>query len=80
MGRGGSIHADGMLIIQDGEKGVLRLVEPNPKGFKLLAEANVFDSDLDNKKDLKFWSPPALSEGRLLMRGQDRLICVDLRK
>lgn len=80
MGRGGCILADGMLIIQDGEKGVLRLVAPNPKGFKLLAEANVFKSDLDTKHDLKFWSPMALSEGRLIMRGQDRLICVDLRK
>lgn len=80
MGRGGSIYADGMLIIQDGEKGVLRLVEPSPKGFKLLAEANVFASDLEKKHDLKFWSPMALSNGRLYMRGQDRLLCVDLNK
>jgi hypothetical protein len=40
----------------------------------------VFESDLGKKHDLKFWSPMALSEGRLIMRGQDRLICVDLRK
>jgi outer membrane protein assembly factor BamB len=80
MGRGGCILADGMLIIQDGEKGVLRLVEPSPKGFNLLAQANVFESDLGKKHDLKFWSPMALREGRLIMRGQDRLICVDLRK
>lgn len=80
MGRGGSIYADGILIIQDGEKGILRLVEPNPKGFKLLAEANVFKSDLKKRHDLQFWSPMALSNGRLLMRGQNRLLCVDLRK
>lgn len=79
MGRGGMIHADGMLIIQDGENGVLRLVEPDPDAFRLLAEANVFGSDLEKRFDLKYWSPPALSRGRLYMRGQERLVCVDLR-
>jgi hypothetical protein len=80
MGRGGWIHADGILIIQDGEKGILRLVEPDPDGFKLLAEHNVFDEDLGKKFDLKYWTPPALSDGRFLMRGQERLLCLDLRK
>lgn len=80
MGRGGWVFADGMMIIQDGENGVLRLVDPDPSGFKLLAEANVFGSDLTKRFDLKYWSPPALSGGRLLMRGQGRLLCVDLRR
>jgi outer membrane protein assembly factor BamB len=80
MGRGGSLYADGMLIIQDGETGVLRLVDPSPKGFKLLAEANIFDTDLNSKKDLQYWSPLALSEGKLIMRGQDHLVCLDLKK
>jgi len=80
MGRGNSIYADGMLIIQDGEDGILRLVDPSPKEFKLLAEANVFGSDTKSKKDLKYWSNLALSDGHLLMRGQDRLICVQLKK
>jgi outer membrane protein assembly factor BamB len=79
MGRGGMIHADGMLIIQDGENGVLRLVDPSPEGFRLLAEANVFHSDLRRPFDLKYWTPPALSNGRLYLRGQERLLCVDLR-
>ncbi|MBK1828722.1 PQQ-binding-like beta-propeller repeat protein [Haloferula rosea] len=79
MGRGGMIHADGMLIIQDGENGVLRLVDPSPEGFRLLAEANVFGSDLNKRFDLKYWTPPALSNGRLYLRGQEKLICVDLR-
>ena len=79
MGRGGMIHADGMLIIQDGENGVLRLVEPDPDAFRLLGEANVFGSDLEKRFDLKYWSPPALSRGRLYMRGQEHLVCVDLR-
>lgn len=78
-GRGSMIRADGKLIIQDGHNGVLRLVEPSPSGYRQLGEANVFGiEDLD--QDHKFWSPLALSDGRLVMRGQQRLICVDLRR
>ncbi|MBT7972269.1 MAG: PQQ-binding-like beta-propeller repeat protein, partial [Verrucomicrobia bacterium] len=80
MGRGASLYADGTLIIQDGENGILRLVDPSPKGFKLLAEANVFGTDPKSKKDLRYWSPMALSNGKLLMRGQRKLLCVELKK
>lgn len=80
MGRGGSLYADGMLIIQDGEKGVLRLIDPSPKKYELLAKANIFKTDLKNKKDLKYWSPLALSNGTLVMRGQGKLIAVNLKK
>jgi len=80
MGRGGSIFADGILIIQDGENGILRLVEPSPKEFKLLGEANVFDTDPKSKKDLQYWSPITLSDGKLLLRGQDHLLCVEMKK
>lgn len=80
MGRGASLFADGMLIIQDGENGTLRLVDPSPKEFKLLAEANVFGTDPESRKDLRYWSPMALANGRLLMRGQGKLLCLDLNK
>ena len=80
MGRGNSIFADGMIIIQDGESGVLRLVDPDPSGFKLLAESNVFETNLDKRRDLKYWSNMALSNGHLLMRGQNRLLCLKMSK
>ncbi len=80
MGRGGSLYADGILMIQDGENGVLRFVDPSPKEFKVIAESNVFGTDPGSKKDLRFWSPLALSEGKLILRGQDKLICLDLKK
>ncbi len=79
MGRGASLYADGKLIIQDGENGILRLVTPSPSGFKLLAKANVFGTDPESRKDLKYWSPLALSDGKLILRGQDKMICLDLK-
>lgn len=94
MGRGGMIHVDGKLLIQDGETGYLRVVEPRVDGYKELAMADIFgkkaevDEQLaaqegkETKKmpDFKYWSPMALSNGLLIMRGQDQLRCVDLRK
>ncbi len=78
-GRGSMILADGKLLIQDGHNGVLRIVEPSPQGYRQLAEDNVFGVD-DLDEDRQFWSPLALSDGRLVMRGQGRLFCVDLRE
>lgn len=80
MGRGASLRADGKLIIQDGENGVLRLIDPSPKEVKIIGEANVFGTDLESKKDLRYWSPLALSDGKLILRGQEKLLCLDLKK
>ncbi len=77
-GRGAMILADGMLIIQDGFSGILRLVEATPQGYKQLAEADLFG--MDDRRDHNMWAPMALAEGRLLLRSQDTLKCVDLRK
>lgn len=95
MGRGNMILVDGHLLIQDGEVGYLRAVKPSPKGYEEVAMTDVFgkktEVDADVAKqvaagrdtikmpDFKYWSPMALSDGRLVMRGQDTLKCLDLR-
>lgn len=95
MGRGGSLLVDGKLLVQDGETGYLRVFEvsPDAKGPKQIAFADVFDKKAEvdaqiakqeGKKtiklpDFRFWSPLALSEGRLIMRGQTTMKCLDLR-
>lgn len=95
MGRGNMILVDGHLLIQDGEVGYLRAVKPSPKGYEEVAITDVFgkkaEVDADVAKqvaagretlkmpDFKYWSPMALSDGRLVMRGQDALKCLDLR-
>ncbi len=78
LGRGCMLLADGMLISQDGRSGHLRLIEPGPEKYVPLAEANLFGTD-GPREDLQMWSPLALADGRLLIRSQSVLHCVDLR-
>lgn len=93
MGRGNMILVGDKLLIQDGEVGYLRVVEPSPDGYKEIAFFDAFgkkaevDEQIakqegrDNIKipDFKFWSPMALGNGRLVIRGQTTVKCLDLR-
>lgn len=93
MGRGNMILVDGHLLIQDGEVGYLRVVKPSPEGYNEVALYDTFGkkAEVDEQiakqegrstikvPDFKYWSPMALSNGRLIVRGQERMICLDLR-
>ena len=63
--RGGSILADGLMLMTDGNT-KLYLIEPSPAGFKPLASAIILEPG-DN------WAPLALVDGKLLVRGQKQL-------
>jgi outer membrane protein assembly factor BamB len=63
--RGGSILADELLLMTDGNT-KLYLVEPNPTAFKPLASAVILEAG-DN------WAPLALVDGKLFVRGQKEL-------
>ena len=93
MGRGNMVQVGDKLLIQDGEVGYLRVVDPSPEGYREIAIADVFgkkeevDAQIEKQKgkenikmpDFKYWSPMAISNGRLIMRGQDKMVCLDLR-
>jgi outer membrane protein assembly factor BamB len=68
--RGGSILADGLLLTNDGNT-KLYLVDPDPSGFKPIASAEVLEPG-DN------WAPLALVDGKLLIRGQKQLKCLQV--
>lgn len=70
--RGGSILADGLLLMTDGNT-KLYLVEPNAAAFKPLAIAVILDPG-DN------WAPLALVDGKLLVRGQKELKVIQVVK
>jgi outer membrane protein assembly factor BamB len=70
---GASLLADGLLFIIDGEKGSLHLVEPTPKKYKELARV---EKILEGKE---MWAPMALSNGKLLIRDQKQMKCLDVK-
>jgi hypothetical protein len=77
-GRGGLTLLGDKLFIQDGHSGILRVVKPSSERYELLAQANVFA--VEDRRDHQMWAPMAVSQGRLLIRSQDRLLCLDLRQ
>ncbi len=70
--RGPLMLADNLILNLDGKRGDLYLIEPSPEGYKELAKAHVLDGR-------SLWSPMALSRGRLLVRSDEQLKCLDVK-
>ncbi|MCK4959316.1 MAG: PQQ-binding-like beta-propeller repeat protein [Planctomycetes bacterium] len=70
--KGGFILADDMIISVDGTDGLLYLIKPSPEGFKKLASKKLLDTS-------EAWAPLALVDGKLLIRDQEKMLCVDVR-
>jgi len=70
-GLGGYILADGMFFVLDGDTGTLRLVQAGTSGYVELASAQILSGN-------DVWAPPALVDGRLLMRDMGQLVCVSV--
>jgi outer membrane protein assembly factor BamB len=68
--RGGSILADSLLLTTDGST-KLYLIEPDPAAFKPIASAVVLEAG-DN------WAPLALVDGKLIIRGQKEMKCLQV--
>jgi outer membrane protein assembly factor BamB len=71
-GIGPYMMADGMLLAMD-DFGVLTLAEASPRGFRVLARAEVFANGREA------WGPMAVAGGCLLVRDLTRLACIDMR-
>jgi outer membrane protein assembly factor BamB len=71
--KGGSIlTGDGLMYVMDGEKGDLYIVEPSPAGFKSLGKAKLLAGK-------EIWGPLSLADGKLLIRDQTQMKCVELK-
>ena len=83
--KGSMILVDGLILATDGAK-ALYLIEPDPSGFKPLASAEVLtEAGTGSENDsiasrvggrTQNWAPLALSDGKLLIRDQEKLKCV----
>ena len=69
-GKGALIIADGHLVIL-GEQGNLGIAAASPAGFVEKANTQVFSS--------KCWTAPALADGRLYLRDESEIVCLDMR-
>lgn len=71
--KGGSVlTADGLMYVMDGRSGELHIVEPSPAGFQSLGQVKLLDGK-------EIWGPLALADGKLLLRDQSQMKCLDLR-
>lgn len=70
---GALILLDGLILNQNGKNGDLYLIDPSPSGYKEIARASLFK----NQKP-QAWSPLAFSNGKLLIRNMEEIVCVDL--
>ncbi len=70
---GALIMVNGLIINQNGKNGDIHLIEPSPNGYKELGKASFFDS-----KKSQAWSPLAFSNGKLVVRDMEKMVCVDL--
>ena len=71
--RGWSIYADGKLIAL-GESGLLGLFKPDAGKCLELARWQVPGMEYPT------WAGPVLSDGRLFLRSEEKLVCVDVAK
>lgn len=79
LGRATLLFADGHLIVLT-EFGRLLAVRPNPQRYEVVAAATPGRSGAPGEPLLGIpsWAPPALSHGRLYLRGKDRLAAFGL--
>jgi outer membrane protein assembly factor BamB len=70
-GKGSFLIADGQLIILS-EEGFLVLADADPRAFKVKAGFQALTG--------RCWTVPVLVEGRLFLRNEATIMCLDLRK
>jgi len=71
-GLGSFLLADGMFFILEGKTGLLRLLEAGTEGYKQLASAQILGGH-------DVWGPPALSDGKLVIRDFGRMVCLKVK-
>lgn len=71
--KGGMVlTGDGLIYSVDGKTGELRIIEPSPQGYKELAKVPMLAGQ-------EIWAPLALADGKLLIRDQNQIKCLDLK-
>ncbi len=84
--RSSLLYVDGHFVCLS-EDGTLRLVHVNPRKYEPIAESQLVEKPsepnpfgLRGRRLLKYpaWAAPVLAHGLLYVRGEDRLVCLEL--
>jgi len=70
---GAMILVGELILNQNGKNGDIHLIEPSPQGYKELGKASFFSSS-----NSQAWAPLAFSQGKLIIRDLEKMVCVDL--
>ncbi len=70
---GALILVNGLIINQNGKNGDIHLIKPSPEGYEELGKASFFSSSKSQA-----WAPLAFSQGKLIVRDLEKMVCVDL--
>lgn len=71
LGPGGALLRTGDKLILLGDHGLLSMVRATPQGYQKLAQSRLFQGDNN-------WATPLLYRGRLYVRGDSQLVCLEL--
>jgi len=74
------LGVDGHLVVL-GEHGLLQLVRATSERYDLIAEVDLGEKRAEDGRPLlesPCWAPPVLSHGLLYLRGQHRVVCLEL--
>ncbi|MEM6258700.1 MAG: PQQ-binding-like beta-propeller repeat protein [Planctomycetota bacterium] len=77
LNRGATAFADGKLYAFNDDTGELLLINPNPNRFELVSK--VLAIKPRGRKN-EAWSPIVISDGRLVIRDHQQIVCYDLRE
>jgi hypothetical protein len=77
LGRANVVVADGHLIVL-GEFGDLLLARATPERFEPRSRVRLIDAGAGDLLAPPCWAAPVIAHGYLYIRGQGRLVCVDL--
>ena len=69
LGKGSLVRVGDRLIVL-GEEGALALVEATPEAYRELAKVEMLTG--------RCWTPPTVAHGKLYLRNQDELVCLDV--
>ncbi len=73
-GSGGLLIADGLIFVMDGRTGELHLFEARPDQCRQLASARVLAAE-----GKYVWAPLALADGKLVVRDQKQMKCLQVK-